>query len=259
MGKKSDEMLEKSLLELEELTDEVLNKSKAKAQEDEEDLDEKDIVDKDLDEEEDEEDEEDEEEEEDDEEEEDEEEDSKKSLDYDPDLVKSIRETFDKGEISKAVEVSDFLAAITEACTDSMALMAEEICKSRQTDNSEMLEKSFVTIANAQKAIIDSQRGITRIVKSLQDGLVELADRMESLETQPSVRKSVSNVKVHNKDFKKSLGVTSDLSKGQVLGALNDMMAKGDPMVSAMDIIGYESGAPLRAELVPKVQEYCNQ
>jgi hypothetical protein len=60
------------------------------------------------------------------------------------------------------------------------------------------------------------------------------------------------SVNVQDRNFQKSLGnppAGEQLSKSEVLATLSSELYSGNPLVTPNDIIGYESGAPLRPEV----------
>ena len=183
--------------------------------------------------------------------------DLEKSEDLDEDEESDEDEEEDKfkakEEISKALEVSEFLAALVEATTESIGGMNKKLNKSMD-ENSAVLgtfAKSFQAIASSQEYLIKSQIQLDNLLKGMSQSIDTLSQKVEELEGQPTMRKSVQNIHVMEKDFKKSVGDFTEetLSKSQILGKLNDFLMKGDPTVTVGDIVGFESGAPLRPEV----------
>ena len=80
-----------------------------------------------------------------------------------------------------------------------------------------------------------------------------MTQQFEELSHQPAtMRKSVGNISVQDRNFAKSLAGSTgveQLSKSEVLNKLSNMMYSGNPLVTPTDIISYESGAPLRPEV----------
>jgi hypothetical protein len=194
-----------------------------------------------------------------------EEKDEKDEKKGDKDIKKSF---FDKPEIANAVEVSEFLAVVTESMIESLDFMEKSIrslqndmlIKSETATSSDELMKSVDVIAKANLAVLSNQRELGDMVKSMGDTIGEISERLEGLEGKPNMRKSVSNINVHQKNFSKSLGQPTDqLSKSQVVTALSNMVQRGDPLVTPQDVISVESGAPMRPELAGVVQAYYAQ
>lgn len=247
--------LNESLDFLENQADELIKKSMSQEEEDleknEDDLEAEDIVD-------------------------DEDTDSNEDEDKDPEesdedeegdeISKSIQSLFEENEeISKSIEVSEFLAAITEAITGSLFEVSDSINKSHRLGDENqrvntVLAKSIGALAKSQAEIMDVNARTSKLLKSVSSKLDNLTERMGELESQPNMRKSVSNINVHSKNFNKSMGnVNNELSKSQVLTALNSLFSNGDKDVVAQDIIAVESGAPLRPALQPKISDYWSQ
>ena len=179
------------------------------------------------------------------------------------DLEKSLQSAFESNEeIKKSIDASEFLSAVTEVITKSLADVVYNLQGSSQQNlnSSDILAKSLQASLGLNKAmsaeldLVKSQNEDLR--KSVQQGFDDIrsfiSDQFEEFSHQPAtMRKSVSNVAVHDRNFQKSLGGTQmgNLSKSEVLAKLNGYMYSGNPLVTPNDIISYESGAPLRAEV----------
>jgi len=252
-NKAKDEDEDEEELTAEDVVDEGKMLTSARNEDEETEENEEEIEEEDEEDEEDEDEEEDEEEIEksEDEEESEEEEMEKKSL------KKSISKKFNsKGEISEAMEVSDFLAAVVEATSESLGDMAIKLEKSLQNNYStvSVLAKSFTSIVKSQKGILKQQESLGKLLKSISKKMDDLNERVEEIEQQPTMRKSIPNVNIVNRNFQKSLGEEQPLSKSQILQSLMSMYEQGDSGVTTSDIITFESGAPLRPELLAKVR-----
>lgn len=171
-------------------------------------------------------------------------------------LTKSITDMqFDLAETgNNTLQSNDILAKSLQASLKMNAQLREENVALR--NSVETLEKSFNSkLDDLSKSI----SGITEKIDgmSTSDKMDKIMEQLEVISNQPShMRKSVSNINMMDRDFGASLNGApiqqnsfDALSKAQVMEVLtNELMAK-NPMVSAGDIIGYESGAPLRPDL----------
>ncbi|MCM1216806.1 MAG: hypothetical protein NC548_20085 [Lachnospiraceae bacterium] len=177
-------------------------------------------------------------------------------------LEKSIQSEF-KGleDIQKGMDASEFLTSVVEILSKSLADVVFELQvngQDNQTSTTTLakslaaslrLNQDMAAQLEAMKAENDSLK------KSISDGFEELTQMLSDVLSQPAtVRKSVGNINVHQRNFNQSLnGGGNDgfesLSKAQVMDVLNAELFKGNPVVQASDIIGYESGAPLRNEV----------
>lgn len=180
-------------------------------------------------------------------------------------LEKSIRQEFEGSEeIRKSIDASEFLSAVVEVLVKSLSEHSYGIkeVEEHSSVSNEVLAKSLqATLAmnKSMQAEIETLRTQnTDLVKSVNDGFDAMksfiSERMNEISHQPvAMRKSVGNISVHDRNFQKSLtGSRSgieNLSKSEVLGTLNNLMYSGNPLVTANDIISYESGAPLRPEV----------
>ena len=172
-------------------------------------------------------------------------------------------------ELAKGMENSEFYGALVSVMSDALSKSFNKLTDMQDTSNksSDILAKSLIATIEMNKSLghqvvklkRDNKVMSRNITKSLEDikesfaELGEMKDMLESMASQPQVRKSVGNISVMERNFQKSIngqGADMNLSKSEVLGILNDELFKGNPMVTAQDIIGYESGAPLRQELM---------
>lgn len=141
-------------------------------------------------------------------------------------------------ELSKGVEVSDFLAEFTRVYGAITDTLRNDVNKSLQTSEhvSNILAKSF-------NAIMKSQN---ELVKSIQ----ELSERLDSVERQPVGRKA--QVSIMEKSFNHSAGLEEgkqELSKSEKLEKLSNMAINGQHGVTISDVIQFESTGTLRPEL----------
>lgn len=180
-------------------------------------------------------------------------------------LEKSIRQEFEGNEeIKKSIDASEFLSACVEVLVKSLTDHSYGIkeVEEQSSVSNEVLAKSLqATLAmnKSMQAEIEVLRNQNEdLVKSINEGFdtmkTFISERMEEISHQPAaMRKSIANVSVHDRNFQKSLNGSrsgvENLSKSEVLGALNNLMYSGNPLVTPNDIISYESGAPLRPEV----------
>lgn len=181
------------------------------------------------------------------------------------DLEKSIRDTFEGEEvIKKSMDASEFLASVVEVLAKSIAGHSYEVHQQAQQSSlsNDVLAKSLQASLSLNKAMATEIEVLKQqqddLVKSITSGFEDMKNfvsaQMEEISHQPAgLRKSVSNVSVHERNFQKSLNGAQtgieNLSKSEVLASLNNLMYSGNPLVTANDIISYESGAPLRPEV----------
>lgn len=191
------------------------------------------------------------------------EEEDEKAEEKKEDLAKSLKQEFESNPVIKqSIDASEFLAAVTEVMSKSLANIAYNVLGgSRQSaDSNDVLAKSLNASLRMNKSMAEEMEALRKqnrmLKKSIATGFEDLKgyldDKMEDISHQPaSLRKSVGNVSVHDRNFNKSLGSMGceQLSKSEVLTKLNTLMYSGNPMVQPTDIISYESGAPLRPEV----------
>lgn len=172
-------------------------------------------------------------------------------------------------ELAKGMQNSEFYGALVSVMSDALSKSFNKLNDMQDTSNksSDILAKSLMATIEMNKSLGQQvvklkrdnkvmSRNITKSLEDIKESIAELGemkDMLESMASQPQVRKSVGNISVMERNFQKSIngqGADMNLSKSEVLGILNDELFKGNPMVTAQDIIGYESGAPLRQELM---------
>ena len=103
-------------------------------------------------------------------------------------LKKSVETTFaGSKDLQKGVEVSDFLAAVVEATSESVALLAERLEKSMNGNDKIMatLVKSFGAISQSQKAITQHQSSLKSLVKSIVTKIEELEEQVFEMGSNP--------------------------------------------------------------------------
>lgn len=187
------------------------------------------------------------------------------------DVEKSVKDDFTANEnINKALQSSEFQAAMVDVLVKSLS----EIEYSMHSSSKDQ-EKAASVMAKSMQAVLLSnkslsaenealKRRVNKLEKSINIGFDKVLDAIDTISTEPAhQRKSMASINVHDKDFNKSLngsgavGGFESLSKSQVLNVLNNELYSGNQLVTAQDIISYESGAPLRVELQPLVMSKC--
>jgi len=187
------------------------------------------------------------------------------------DVEKSVKDDFTANEnINKALQSSEFQAAMVDILVKSLS----EIEYSMHSSSKDQ-EKAASVMAKSMQAVLLSnkslsaenealKRRVNKLEKSISMGFDKVLDAIDTISTEPAhQRKSMASINVHDKDFNKSLngsgavGGFESLSKSQVLNVLNNELYSGNQLVTAQDIISYESGAPLRVELQPLVMSKC--
>lgn len=193
------------------------------------------------------------------------------------DLEKSIQEDFESNEdIKKSIDESEFLSAVTEVIAKSLAEVVFNLQDSsvKSSVSNDVLAKSIHASIGLNKSMSEELRLLKSqnaelkaqneaLVKSMEKGFEDITTMMsqkfEEISHQPaSLQKSVRNISVNDRNFQKSIGgseVGNNLSKSEVLNKLTGLMYSGNAMVTPSDIVSYESGAPLRPELVQLINQ----
>lgn len=180
-------------------------------------------------------------------------------------LEKSIKKNFEDNEdIKKSMDASEFLTAMTEVLAKSLTdvVFSNQISAQRSSDNDDVLAKSLHASLSLNKSMAEELTAVKEqnevLKKSITEGFNMIQEQIEQFSHQPvSMRKSVGNIQVQDRNFQKSLSggqARMNLSKSEVLAKLNNMMYSGNPLVTPQDIISYESGAPLRPEVAQLIQ-----
>ena len=186
-------------------------------------------------------------------------------------VEKSMRDRFEQDPLIRSqMQNSEFMSAVVDVMAKSLADVQHDLTvKSRDDNNATaVLAKSLkAVVAHNQALQLENDklsRRLNRLEKSISHGFDRIIDSLEDMSTQPAtMRKSVASINVHDRDFDRSLngvrtvGGFESLSKSQVLNVLNTELYAGNALVSASDIISYESGAPLRDELKNLVASKC--
>lgn len=186
-------------------------------------------------------------------------------------IEKSVKNDFtSNSEVAKGVEASEFLGALVEVMSKSLSdvqidLSNSSVANMKSTDilakslQASLQQNNKLREDNARLArrVADLEKSITSGMDDIRDFMEKISDSMKNIASQPAhMQKSVSNVKVLDRDFDSSINGSpvgqksfESLTKSQVMDILTAEMYNGNPSVSTSDIIGYESGAPLRPDL----------
>lgn len=180
----------------------------------------------------------------DDDDEDDEDEDDDKDKD-EKEVQKSFGDLAEESDaISKAVEVSDFLAEMTRVQGAILDSVRSDVNKSLETST-----QTATILAKSFNAIMKSQSNLSKSLVSISKSLGALESRIEQVERAPQPRKAVVNVM--EKSFNHSAGVSEGktLSKSEISSKLSDLFLSGKEGVTAQDIIAYESNGTMRPEV----------
>ena len=179
------------------------------------------------------------------------------------DVEKSVEtEVVEEPTVEETVEKS---VDNSRAFADAIEVLHKSITDMGSANNTTdgILAKSLISLINANSSLKEENHALNErldnIEKSMGEKFDTLLDAVESMANQPAnMRKSMKNVHVHDRDFAKSLNGNvnkfDSLSKSEVLGILNDELYNNNPSVTVSDVIGFESGAPLRPELKALVE-----
>ncbi|MMZ43516.1 hypothetical protein D1872_50680 [compost metagenome] len=179
----------------------------------------------------------------------------------DEEVEKSLEDTLkDNASVKKALEISEFLDTLVKGISADLSNHSERINKSLQSTDeaTQLLAKSFEGIAKSQKAVLTTQVELMKSVKAL-------TKRLQKLEAQPQVRKSVaSSTQVVEKSFANSAsaGVPAvsgagnmSLSKAQISAKLLAGVQEGK--VDSSDLIAFDSLGTINA-ISPAAQNYIS-
>lgn len=163
--------------------------------------------------------------------------------DEDEEVEKSVESDLRKSDNSaKALEVSPFLEEMVKSIDATIKAHTEMLNKSMlesRTHQDESLVKSVQGIFKSQEAIMKSQVALSKSLEAFNS-------RLDRLENQPVVRKSVTNKsQVVEKSFNDSIGISggsSDtISKSEATSRLMVEFEKGNSGIM-QDILGLEAG-----------------
>lgn len=187
-------------------------------------------------------------------------------------VEKSIRDDFAADErIQKGMEASEFLGAIVEVISKSLSDVQYDVISGQKTQAgaTDILAKSLKASLDMNAQLREDNARLTRrinkIEKSMASGFDRIMDSLDEISSQPvGMRKSVGSMQVIDRNFGASIegtpvkGGFDSLNKSTVMDILTREMYAGNPSVSTSDIIGYESGAPLRQDLQQLVVSKAN-
>lgn len=152
---------------------------------------------------------------------------------------------------------------LTKSLLGAVQGLATDMKSNRQEweENLSVIAKSLqAMLATNEETQKQTQSQIEAIEKSMESRFEKLCQQLDTFLAQPTGQKSIQNIQAVPKNFAKSIGSQqSELSKSQVLNVLTQELYKGNPMVSTLDIVGIESGSPLRPELQSLVQNAIKQ
>ncbi len=149
----------------------------------------------------------------------------------DDEVEKSLEDTMKGNEgVRKALEVSEFLDELVKGISTVIGNQGATLSKSISSN-----EQSQALLAKSFKGIVDSQKAVLTVTGNLQKSIHALTERLEAVESQPLVRKSVPNAKALEKSFPASTGAQNSgntanntLSKGVAVQRLSDEVVKGN-------------------------------
>ena len=151
-------------------------------------------------------------------------------VDEDEEYEKSLeKELSSNNSVRKALEVSEFLQELVKSLDKVIADNTNSISKSFK----ESYESSNGLLAKSVEGIIKSQRAVLETQAELLKSVRALNKRVQSLESQPVVRKSVAskNTQVVEKSFKASAGdkpqPSTTLTKSQASAKLTAAYEQG--------------------------------
>lgn len=177
--------------------------------------------------------------------------------------VNSLEKSIQNSEEGKnAFEVSGFLKEMTAQLSKSLEGVQGALtgANGNTEETVEAFAKSFGAIAKSQQAVMEQNVQLTNLVKSMSEVIDNMSARIENIEGQPNMRKSIRDISVHNKDFNKSIveNGQQELSKSEKINIAMDLIAKGDT-VQELDILNLESGARLRPEVEQRIAQVAAQ
>jgi len=149
----------------------------------------------------------------------------------DDEVEKSLEDTMKGNEgVRKALEVSEFLDELVKGISTVIGNQSVTLNKSLASN-----EQSQALLAKSFEGIVKSQKAVIGITGKLQKSIHALTERLEAVEAQPLVRKSVPNAKAIEKSFPASTGAqnsgnttNSTLSKGVAVQRLSEEVMKGN-------------------------------
>ena len=170
------------------------------------------------------------------------------------------QDTFDEivdgsESISKAIEVSDFLAElVTKICS------AVDSIRKSVDDRMNAMEKSLTdSVARGQQveqAFIDAlKKSFQAVTTKTDEQAEELRKSIEGMGVELG-KMPARNLKSKTTVLEKSFGENSEpktISKSGILKSLTSMVEAGDPDISSMDVLRFESGGYLTPAVKKKL------
>lgn len=180
---------------------------------------------------------------------EDDDEDAKKAKskddDDDDDMGKSLTEyAQENDDVSKGLEVSEFLAGF-----------ADVVSKSLEAMESRIVSRVTRTVSSEAQSSGEFQKSLAEAVGRLGEAVTATAQRVDQVESQPAhAPQSVQNVHALEKgNFGgPATGGDEPLSKALVAATLVDLVQKGE--ASAQDVLKYDSSGTLSPATEAKVR-----
>lgn len=165
----------------------------------------------------------------------------------DEEVEKSMASDLSANESTKkALEVSEFLSELVKSLDVVLNERTDGLRKSiesKHTESNNLLAKSIIGIAKGQRALLEDNAELLKSVRLMNK-------RMEELERQPVVRKSVANTtQVVEKSFNASAGIQAPkqaLTKSQASAKLMSAYDSGNQEV-LNDILALEGTGNLDA------------
>jgi hypothetical protein len=180
----------------------------------------------------------------------------------DEEVEKSLQSDMQKnGDVKKALEVSEFLNQLVKSISNVLGVHTEDLQKSMQSTehSNELLAKSLLGMTKAHQTIMKSQ-------SELHKSILEINKRLGAIEHQPMVRKSVaSTAQPIEKSFDLSGGnpatsqqsPSTTLSKSQMSAKLMDAFNSGRTELMT-DILALEGVGSVEA-LSPEARAVIGQ
>jgi hypothetical protein len=180
--------------------------------------------------------------------------DCKKSTD-----PESLEKSVQNSPEGNVLDVSPFLSRVTVELSKSLEGVKNALEQKGPDENVVgAFAKSFGALFKAQEATMQQNVQLTSLVKSISEKMEDMSTRIEEMEGQPTMRKSVRDLSVHNKNFTKSIGEENQpLSKSEKTTIAMELFEKGDT-VMPMDILNLESGSPLRPEVETRINQIAS-
>lgn len=173
----------------------------------------------------------------------------------DEEVEKSLEDNLKGNDsVKKALEVSEFLDQLVKGISGDLQLQRNELSKSIASTGqaTELLAKSFEGIAKSQRVVLETQVELLKSVRTL-------SSRIQKLEAQPQVRKSVATA-TQAQVLEKSFGgsgsaANTGLSKSQISAKLFQGVQEGK--VTQDELFAFESLGTIGA-LTANAQAYVN-